>query len=315
MKDLIQQLRENSKDVDTLAAKFLAVVSAKRMNKAKEALGILLPAYVAGEIYGPEYREAKDYLSWVVSESWRSKTDHFWVGKGGDNAEGDFMNYISGPSNMHEVLSFKKKLGKLKPTTKLSKYSDYKLSDVNPEYVRVAHEFADAAYPIALILKEMKSKVIKGKKPNPEAIAKKAAALALKDMKTCACCFRSIAALKNGKIADHGYTLHQGWGKSASCPGGMFKPLEVSSAGLKYMVEGISGRLAQLKSELAKSGELKALTVKKGWGGELETLTPDSPKWNNTHKSHVHAIEKDIEFNESSLANYKTRLSHWKPAP
>lgn len=315
MKDLIQQLQENSKDVDTLAAKFLAVVSPKRLNKAKEALGILLPAYVAGEIYGPEYKTAKDYLGWVIDDSWRAKSDRFWVGSGGDSAESAFQYHIGGPANMHEVLSFKKKLGKLKSTTKLSSgYQDYKLSDVNPEYVRIAHEFADAAYPIALILKEMKSKVIKGKKPNPEAIAKKAAALALKDMKTCACCFRSIAALKNGKIADHGYTLHYGWGKSASCPGGMFKPLEVSNAGLKYMVEGISGRLVQLRSELSKSSSLQSL-VKKGYSGELETLTPDSPKWNKAHKSHVDAIEQDIKFNETSLANYKSRLAHWKPAP
>jgi hypothetical protein len=318
MRDLIEDLREATigHDLDKVNAAFLSITSAKRMNGAKAHLARLLAGYEKGEIYNVEYKDAKDFLGRVVEETWRERTDRFWVGKGGNNPESAFLDYLGSIHGLHDVLSRKKKLDKMKPTTKISKYGTaYKVKDVNPEFINAAREIVNAAHPVALIVKELKTKVIKGRKPNPAAAARKAAQLAKKDMKTCACCFRSIARLKNGLIADHGYTLPRQWMKTASCPGRDFKPLEVSNEGLKYMVKQLKSRVEGLTSALAGIPKLKKLTRKKGWKGEVEVLTPDHPKWEQAVNLHRANLQQELKHTEDDLKSYQHKLDHWKPVP
>ncbi len=315
MRDLIEDLKdaldESAIDVDAVAGKFLSVVSQKDKNLAKKWLGVLLPAYVKGEIYGSDYKEAKFVLGRIVDDAYKEKTKHFWVGRGGDNPESDFEWWLGSPSNLHELISKKKKLDKAKPTTTISKHSGRKLKEVDPTFVNIAREFIDATHPVALIVKELKTKVTKGKKPDPAVQAKRAAQLAKKDMKTCACCFRSIARLKNGKIADHGYELPEKWMKTASCPGRRFRPLEVSDDGLKFMVKQLKSRVGVLEKSLGTTP--KTIHRKKNWKGEVETLTPDHPKWGEALRIHIANLKQELKRTEDDLASYQHKLDHWKP--
>lgn len=314
MRELIQQLREatNEVDVDVVANKFLSITPAKRMNQVKSALGVLLPAYAKGEIYNTDYKNAKDILGYAVEGGWNERTKHFWAGSGG-SPESTFMWWFGNVGNLHDLISKKKKIDKLKPTTVISKEQGRTVADVNPAYIQVAREFVNAAYPVALIVKEMKSKIIKGRKPNPAAVARRAAQLAKKDVKTCGCCFRSIARLRNGFIADHGYTLPQKWHKTASCPGGMFMPLEVSDDGLKYMVKIVGDRVKALTREVSRIPKLKKLSRKKNWKGDIETLTPDSPGWSSALKIHKANLEQELKRTKDDFKGYKDKLTHWKP--
>lgn len=300
-------------DIEAVADAFLAIVLPARKERVKRHLDVLVDAYRAGAIYNTQFKDAKDALGRALEEAWKAATDHFWHGSGGQTADSAFQWYIGGLYGMHEVLSRKKKFDKLKPEMRLSSDSQWKVKDVSPEYIRVVGIILNAAYPLAMLLQDLKDKIIKGKKPDPVAQAKKAAALALKDMKTCPCCFRSIARLKNGNVADHGYTLPQRWAKTASCPGRNFKPLEVSDEGLKYMVKMLTGSVADLRKALAAAPNKKTLRVKKGWGKETEEITPDSPKWDAALQSYTISVETDLRYAEQDLAEYSKKLREWKP--
>ena len=314
MRGLVRQLRE-SFDIHRAADEFMKhCVPHKRHDSAMRHLDKLIAGYQAGEIYNVDYKDAKDYLGRCVDEAWDAATGHFWHGKGGQGADSAFSDYVGFVSNLNDTIARKKKLDKLKPTTKISKYgSAHTVKEVSPEYISVARQIINAAHPIAMLVKELKTKIVKGRKPNPEAQARRAAQLAKKDMKTCACCFRSIARLKNGKIADHGYSLPQRWAKTASCPGYQFRPLEVSDDGLKYMVKMISRQISDTQAQLKRAPQLKTLTVRKGWGKQTEPITPDDPKWPAAFKSYVASLESQLKGLQGDLKTYETHLRNWKP--
>lgn len=320
MRDLIEELKDLQEatvgnDLDKIHAAFLSITPAKRMNTTKSALEKLLKGYEAGEIYNVDYKDAKDILGYAVRDTWRDRTNHFWAGRGGNNPESDFEWWVGSISGLNDVLSRKKKLDKAKPSTKISTHSGRTFDSVDPAFVQAAREIIDAAYPVAVIIKELKTKVVKGRKPlSPEKAAAKAAQLAKKDIKTCACCFRPIARLKNGLIADHGYTLPQQWMKTASCPGMRFQPLEVSDEGLKYMVDLLSKRVSALKTRIAGTSKLKTLQKQKGYKNVV-TITPDDPSWATELKAFKTSLEHDLKYTESTLSGFEDKLKNWKPIP
>ena len=313
MRELIQQLYETTFNVNRVAEDFLAVIEPKDRTVAAKWLEVLITGYNAGGIRGADLKEVKFYLGRHIQRGFEAKTDRFWHGKGGEGADPAFHDHVSSPMNLHDVISRKKKLDKLKPTTKLD--DGFTVADVDPELIRLTRAAINAAWPVAMMVKSMKGKIIKGPKPlSPAKALAKAAALAKKDMKTCACCFRAIARVKNGKIADHGFTLGNYWGagRAGSCPGMGFRPLEVSNDGLKYMIKQMTGRIRELKKELRSTPRAKTLEVKVGWGGKFDTLTPDDPRWPAAMKSQIYAIEAQLKIVERDLVTYKGHLRHWK---
>jgi hypothetical protein len=311
--------------LDKIAADFLTIVPANRLERATVALHAVLTAYADGEIYNTVFKDAKETLGWCIDESFKAKTRLFGSWKEDSpylaqrEANNDFSWHLGFVSNLHNTISLANKLAKLKPTTTISKHNGTKASEVSPDYIQVAQEFADATQPLALLFKELKPMIVKGRKPNPEAIARKAAELAKKDMKTCGCCFRTIARLQTGlrHIADHGFTLPyqgQGWGRQGGCPGSRFAPLEMSNDGLVYMVEGLTDQAACIKTAQEAAPEKKSFTVKKNyWGKETVEVTPDDPSFPRLLSEYVRGLEKDLEFTKTELVRYTQLLAEWKP--
>jgi len=291
-------------NADEVAAKFLSVVTAARQEKARRALAVVLPAYAAGSIFNADYKDAKDALNRAIEESYQANVrtpflrGRGYTPEGGWSPEYKIDQEVGHVSGLYEVLSFAKKVAKLKPQ---GAYGD------------ALRAFAAAALPLAQLMNELKTKVVKGRKPDPEAAARRAAVDAKKTMRTCACCFRSIAVLHNGLIADHGYKLPSQWMKTASCPGGMFKPLEVSSDGLKYMVNGLTNMVKALSQQWANVNDLKSIT-NRDWDGKVTTLTPESLGWERAFQIYKFNLQREIGTTEQSLADYKARLASWKPA-
>lgn len=308
-------------NLDKIATDFLVIVPAKRLERASKHIQTVLTAYADGEIYNVVYKEAKDYLGRCAEEGYKARTGHFtgWDTTYPEQQEANsgFSWYLGHVMGLHSTISLHKKLAKLKPTTTVSKHTGAKASEVSPEFIQAAQEVADAAQPLALLFKELKSKIVKGRKPNPEALARKAAELAKKDMKTCACCFRAIARLKNGLIADHGFTLpYQGWGRQGSCPGGDFRPLEVSDDGLKYMVNGLKGRVAQLTEEFAAAPNTKVITRSKNyWSKETEEITSEHNAFASLLAGLVSGLERDLKYATQDLKRLEKLLAEWKPSP
>lgn len=297
-------------DLDKVAASFLAIVQPNRLEKSKRALEVLLPAYERGEIYNVDFKDYKAILDRSFEEAWNALTQKdattYWLDpndfKKGLSIRGqiddEIYTYVSG---VRSALALSKKIAKA-----AKKFKD--------PYLDTLRTFVDAALPLANVLEVLKTKTISGRKPlPPEKQAAKAAQLAKKDMKTCACCFRSIARYPNGLIADHGYSLPSIGFKTISCPGRQFKPLEVSSDGLKYMIDYLEGRAKQLKSAIKSFPEKTTLRIQSYSKKPGQEITKDDVRWSSTYKSQLGKLESDLRYTEQELREFQARLRTWKP--
>ena len=297
-----------AEDLDQIAANFLAVMPPERHDRVKRALGIIMPAYKAGAIYNAEFQDLKTSLDRSFEMAYDALTDisagTYWNDpkdtSKGISVRGQVRDELGFVSGVRNAIALSKKLTKLAKTIK----------DPLIDNLRA---FLDATLPMAHILEVLKTKTIKGRKPNPEAAAKKAAQLANKTLRTCACCFREIAVLGNGMIADHGYTLPQKWMKTASCPGRMFKPLEVSNDGLVYMVDRLTKQVAGVEKALANAPNVTTL-LKASYSNKVGTpVNKGEPGWDRLYQQHVTELTNDLDAAQGALTKFKKLLADWQP--
>lgn len=288
-------MNEGSFNVEVVASKFLAIVPEAKRASAERALALVLPAYAAGSIYNVDYKDANSWLSRVVEAAYRAHVaERFLYGRG-YSPESELENKIGSPYGLHACLSGAKKVAKLAPAG---------------EFGDALRSFYDAVTPLAALMAGLKEKVAMGRKPSANP---KVAAPPVFPIKTCGCCFRAIAVLPNGRIADHGYRLPHHWGKTGSCPGRRFRPLEVSSDGLVYMVETFTAEEARLVKALAGVAGIKSLIKRKNCRGKVEVITPESPDWARVLAGHVADLNHALARARSGLTDYSKRLTNWKP--
>jgi hypothetical protein len=77
----------------------------------------------------------------------------------------------------------------------------------------------------------------------------------------CQCCGRD-QAVKNGRMAKHGYTVERGW-FAGVCFGERFAPMQVSREQTDKVIADITAEIPELiaKAELIKSGNLTPKTI------------------------------------------------------
>lgn len=291
-------------NLDAIAAAFLAVVPPDRIEKTKRALSILLPAYNSGSIFNSEFQQWKTIVDRSFEEAYSAlvRTDHttYWEPDGETvSTRGQISKEMGRASGIRSSIALTKQAAKLK--------FDHPL-------VGEVKKLLAVCVPIAQIFEKLKTMVVKGKKPpSPEQVAKKQAQLAKKTVKTCGCCFRPIAVLPNGKIADHGYTIPHPGLKGGSCPGRKFQPLEVSSDGLKFMVQLHQGWIENIEELLKKAPTLTSVP-KDSFSKKSEVVKKGEPDWDKAYKSYVVGLENDSERYSSQLKMYQKKLADWKPA-
>lgn len=294
-------------DLDAVASGFLSITPAKRMDRVKNALHILLQGYTAGEIYNAEFKDLKMVVDRAFEDSYNERVRvSYWIGDAHDVRNPDYAVYdaLGYANGVRNAIAMSKKLAKMKPAERATCQKQWD----------IAKDFIDATLPLAQVLEILKTKTVSGRKPlSPEKAAVKAAQLAAKDLKTCACCFREIARYPNGLIADHGYTLPPSWGKTASCPGRKFRPLEVSDDGLKYMVDLLTGRCAEIEKAIAALPNRTTLLVQ-SYGKKHEAIGPDDPRWKKTYDATLSEFQDDLKYTTKSLKQFEQRLASWKPA-
>lgn len=293
---------EQSLNVDEAGAKFLSLMPPEKRARAERALAVILPAYVQGEIFNVDYQDAKDTLNRLIDAAYEERIQKPFLWGKGYTPIYEIDSKIGSVSGLHQVISVAKKVAKLQPP---GAYGD------------AQRAFAEAALPLALIVADLKAKVVKGRKPDPEAAARRAAVEARKNVQTCSVCFRGIAVLSNGRIADHGYTLPHRWHKTASCPGGMFRPLEVASDGLAFMVQQLTRQAAEIPKRIKEAKQATSLIEAYGpsWDRKQRTITPADPSWRMVLQQRVGALEGELRETQSALADYQRRLAAWQPGP
>lgn len=77
----------------------------------------------------------------------------------------------------------------------------------------------------------------------------------------CQCCGRQ-QAVKNGRMAKHGYTVERGW-FAGVCSGERYAPMQVSREQTDKVIADITAEIPELiaKAELIKSGNLTPKTI------------------------------------------------------
>jgi hypothetical protein len=294
-------------DYDAIAAKFLAILSPReserRRANVEQSLRNIFHGHQMGTIFNVDYKDAKDRLSRSVDDAWEYLHDKYRDSYATRTPEGKVLYNLSPIFGLYGCIAAQKKLPK-------------QFAEENPSAQCRADliTFFDATVPLALMVKELKSKVVMGRKPNPEAIARREAQEAKKIIRTCSVCFRPIAIYSNGYIADHGYRLPHQQGKTASCPGQRFRPLEVSSDGLVYMVKSLTHEVADLESQIAASARLASLS-RTNFRREVLTFTPASPEWERELKIYRENLASELRHTRSDLHDYERRLAVWQPTP
>jgi len=293
-------------NANDIAANFLAIVPADRRERAVGALMAAFAAERAGTIFNVDLKDLKNILDRASEEAFRAMTERFWAGKGGTLSDDKDMN--DALNAMHWGIMFS---GLYTARSIAKKLAAVKVSHPMVDAYRAA---IAAILPVAVVVEGLKSKVVMGRKPNPEAAARKAAkAEKAMPKATCGCCFGNHAVLPNGKIHDHGYTLPREWMKSASCDGRDFRPLEVSVEGPKHMVTKLEGIEARYVKSLADAPALTEVS-KSRFNGKVIVFKKGDAQFEYELRSVIGNLESILKSIRADLATFRKTVAEWKAA-
>lgn len=250
----------------------------------------------SGAIRNVVLQDVKFTLSRIVDEGWKKLVSepYFYAGKWQEQPEDVQALYNSiSIMGLHDVIAASKKVAK---------------SAATGPAVDAMRAYCAEVLPLSQTVASLKDKVVKGRalgpaKPeNPNKV-----------VKTCPVCFRPIAVLR-GTMAHHGYQRPgQGW-QTASCPGIRFKPLEVSSEGLEWLIGILREQLATLEVAYRNRNKKDSLMVSKpGRMFEFETITKDSPEWKRHFDAFVAKLQSERKSLRRELPTLDKMLADWKP--
>lgn len=249
-----------------------------------------------GSIRNVTLNEAKRSLSTVVYDGWRKHVSepYFYGGKWEDQPKdaAELNNSIS-VYGLHDVIATNRKLAK---------------SKAQGAAVNAMRAFIAEALPLAEAVASLKDKVVMGRAPSA---GPSLPANPNKVVKTCPCCFRTIA-VQRGTMAHHGYTRpRHGW-QTSSCPGIRFKPLEVSSEGLEWLITALRTRLEFVRTELQNKDSIGHLIVTSREGKQVR-IEKGSEKWGRAFARHVGQLQTEAQGLEQELPELGKKLAEWKP--
>lgn len=276
--------------------RILRAAAAAKASGFELALADVAAGIEAGAIRNSVLNDAKFTLSRTVDAAWKQHVSEpfFYAGGWKDQPQDvqDLNDSIT-IMGLHDVISASKKVSKSKAT--------------GPA-VDAMRAFVAEVLPLSLAVASLKDKIVKGRAPstgpgkpeNPNKV-----------VKTCPVCFRQIALVR-GKMAHHGYERPgHGW-QTASCPGIRFKPLEVSSDGLAWLVSTLQSRLETVQSAYKNRNSLDSLLVQVS-RDKHEMITKESPLWQQNFRRHVAELESEIQSLTRQVPRLEEMLRNWKP--
>ena len=269
----------------------------RRVARFEEAVDALLAGAEEGAIRKVIYDDAKRTLGDAVYKGFDNVRGPYFHGGRWESLPEDVRKLdekLGIPSSLHDVLALHKRLSK---------------TTVEHPVVDAMKRFAAEALPLAEAAAALKDKLVKGRVVNPEGPAKPVNPN--KVIGTCPCCSRGIA-VTGGTMAHHGYERPGTGYQTDSCAGIRFKPLEVSSEGLAWLVETMQQHLDQLRKTYEGRESIRSL-VRIDRRNQRVEVTPDMPEWRREFASWVATTERDIRWLESDLERLEPMLRDWKP--
>ncbi len=281
----------------TLGKLPLLRTAARSPSRFEVAVERVLAGIEAGSIRNVDYQDVKYEVGQAAADAWNNHVaSPFFHGGKWERLPLDVNELYDSIMilSLHDVISTAKKVARSKAT--------------GPA-VDAMRAFCAEALPLAEVVASLKDKVVKGRAPagpskpvNPNKV-----------VKTCPVCLRAIAVVGT-TMAHHGYTRPDvGW-QTASCAGIRFKPLEVSSEGLQWLVGALRERLDARKQTYAKRAtHPEFLMTREGRNGAAVKVMRGEPLWPKLFASHVGELRSEIDAIERDLPRLDKMLADWKP--
>ena len=288
--------------------------SDSRVAHTRRALDVILHGKLDGMIYGPEYKDAKDTLSRRFEEAYNAKIGDPYMSGKGYTPDSEWEAKLGSTYGLHSAISVAKRLAKLPPAP-------------TPEFDRDIREFIAATQPIAVMIADLKSKVIKGRKPNPDVVTRKAAVAASRVGRDgeCQICQHRQILDSRGNLVLHGYQRPGHGYIVGDCFGVGHPPWEVSSDALATWIERLKARSAQLAKEAVRVAKLTTIDVNFGSdrNPRLVTLNKGDPSGYDTRhgsfsfeselKKRVDDLKEQSKWLADDAKRETARLKTWKP--
>lgn len=260
-----------------------------------DAVRILAGSLESGSIRNPVLQQLKHVFGNVVESAWaKAVTKPFFHGGAFESQPKDVidLNRSIMMLGLHSVIATSKKLAKTK---------------AQGTAVDAMRAVINEALPLAEAVQSLKPNVVMGREPSsPKPVNPS------KVVKTCPCCFRSIAVVSS-KMAHHGYERPgTGW-QTASCPGIRFPPLEVSSEGLVWMIGALKDQRKSLVEAIAAAPLKQTLRVH-DVGRQFIEITRESARWDREHRRYAAGLEAQVRTIDAELPTLETQLLVWEPA-
>lgn len=262
------------------------------------ALQDVVTGVETGAIRNTVLQDVKFVLGRVAEAGWKKHVKEPYVYAGKWEALPQDVSDLSDSimiMSLHDVIATSKKVARSKAT--------------GPA-VEAMRMFCQEALPLAEAVASLKDKVIKGRAPRSEPARPMNPN---KVVKTCPVCFRQIA-VQRGTMAHHGFERPGYGSQTASCYGIRFKPLEVSSEGLEWLISWLQERLARARTALDnRATQPEVLLVKRSYNGPMESVTRSDPAWKEAFRRHVAELRSEIGALERELPRLQKMLAEWSP--
>ncbi|MDI6977217.1 hypothetical protein [Serratia sp. Se-RSBMAAmG] len=275
---------------------FLSGLDEPFKQKTLDAIRVIEEAKATGSIRNVVYNNAKDTLNRACSRA-NDKLRPDFDYEDASYEMRQFADNISYIDSLHSIIAIRKKVEKITERAPLVVYYD-----------RISAELLD----LALTMKDLKSKVVKGrviKEPapvNPNQIRK-----------TCGCCFRNIAISDDKTMVHHGFQRPGNGYQTSSCPGINFKYFEISDDGPRYMVKAIKESLISESEALKNLKSAKSFNIitsnRFTFENTLSTLKEGDDGFDRYKESEVRKQEHLIMRLKRDLAFFEKKLKEWKP--
>ena len=315
----IAEVLSGSGSTSTIADRFMNAVdsgneSDARTMRTRRALDVILHGKHDGMIYGPEYKDAKDTLSRRFEEAYSAKIQAPYMHGKGYTPDSEWESKLGSTYGLHSAISVAKRLAKMPPAP-------------TPQLDRDIRAFIAATQPIAIMIAGLKSKVIKGRKPNPDVVAKKAAVAASRVGRDgeCQICQRRQLLDSRGNLVLHGYQRPGHGYIVGDCFGVGHPPWEVSSDALATWIEQLKARSVQAAQAAVRVAKLTTINVNRGseQNPRIVTLTKGDPSRYDSYGSfsfegeiekRVRDLKQQAKWLADDAKSETRRLKTWKPA-
>ena len=309
-REIAEALSDSGSATSTVADRFMDAVhpgnkTDPRAVRTRRALDVILHGKIDGMIYGPEYKDAKDTLSRRFDEAYEKTISAPYLWGKGYTPENEWEAKLGSHYGLHSAISVAKRLAKLEPAP-------------NPQLDRDVRAFFAATQPIAVMVADLKSKAVKGRKPNPDVIAKKAAVAASRVGRDgeCQICQRRQILDSRGNLVLHGYQRPGHGYIVGDCFGVGHPPWEVSSDALATWIGLLKTRSEQAAQDAVKASKLTTIIVNRGSdrNPRMVTLTKGDPSFDGEIEKRVRNLKEQSKWLADDARRETQRLKTWKPA-